>query len=171
MNDTHNLNRLLDDLLMDDAFEEQKTAILMESRKALARKRRAHYRARWIPAAAAILLAAASLFFWTGTRPASLPGNVSTGTPIYYVATQTLSSEQLVTTPATVPARYRIEKNTTVARVETRPLELDLFLNDQDLLALFADVPCGLVGDGTGSKTLFFCDLDDDARFYADWEG
>ena len=177
-----NLKTLLDDVLVDEELDSLRASLRVECHRELARKQAAQRR-RWLPlvAAAALLLVMARAFFWTG-GPDSL-----NDLPAYQVKTVSLSLAQRVATPSSgagyVLLQSEMGPGTVVrsrpmtdpeARLHTRPLPEPARvatavpvsrINDEELLALCGDAPCGLLTTGEKTKSLFFMHAEDEELY------
>jgi hypothetical protein len=166
------LQELLEDVLHDERVESLEASIRLACRAELARKRQPWFRWWLVPAAAAILLIALRLFVFTGSETLA---PMRTDSHSYYVFTAPLDNEQLVTTPSRTAEAYRIRTRSKqdylvsghgfVEKVRSSPTDLLEEITDEEMLTLFAGIPCGLIERGDDRKTLIFIHPEDENRF------
>lgn len=144
-----NSTEMLDEILIDDEMKSFKEALRARSLEELSVKRRPLLRWALVPAAAAIVLIMTKLAF----HPS----------PDYFVETVALSSDHRVTATSTVsivttapsPAFARVQTRSTVDR-----------LTDDEMLAMFTGIPCGLVGN-----RLVFLEPEDEKKYFGEVGG
>jgi hypothetical protein len=166
------LEPLLEDVFLDERVESLKASIRSACMAELSGKRGHRFRWWLVPAAAAVLLVALRVFV---ILEGEIPAPVQPDTPSYYVFTRPLDSGRLVTTsssavePHRVHARsdrhFLVSRQEVVDVVRTEPTGRIGTLTDEEMLALFAGIPCALIEKGDNRKALIFIHAEDESRF------
>lgn len=161
----HNLDQLLDDVLMDPKLVVLKDSIQGACRMELARKKKVRF--DWIfvsLAAAAVILALLTMFpsQWEESPAPYIVRTQGLPTDIYVKNDQEFLNACAVHTR--ISGDLYVTGSVEVARVTT-PKRPDVeYLSDLEVLGLFKDTPCCLVTLNQNKKSLVFADPEDRAR-------
>ena len=168
------LDQLLDPVLQDEAMKVFRESLRFECHRALAHKRRTHLPWWTVPLAAGILLC---LFLWPEGREPAVP---SVSFQSYAVSTVSLSPGMQVHTPADLERKHGVRTQShrdlmidvtyPVAQVITQDDFTVERITDEEMLAIFEGVPCGLIQRGD-RKVLVFPRPEDEERFFKDLDG
>ena len=156
MNEKMGRDKLLDDVLRDDTLDALRESVLKQSRRELARKR--WTRLKWwaLPAAAAVIFLLFKLLV-VRDEPVS---PVYEETRSYLVTTVRLTEDQVIRT-----------RSLEGIEVSTKDYPPAIRITDEEMLALFEGVPCGLMRIGEQRTTLVFPRPEDEERFIGNLGG
>ena len=157
MNEQEGRDELLEDVLKDEKLEALRQRVLRRSRKELALKRRSPFRWWMVPAAAAAVFLLVELWNLVEVPGPSVIDEMEPRP--YYVHTVPLSQDRLVRT-----------RPLDEIKVSTKEISPAVRITDEEMLAIFEGVPCGLIQRGD-RKVLVFPRPEDEERFFKDLGG
>jgi hypothetical protein len=166
---------LLVDVLQDEDLITFKESLLLQCQRRVARKRIRRFQWWMVPAAAALLL----IFFRVVMEPDIKDTETPLSRQLYAVSTVPLSVAQRVFTPSTIQKNHAVHTRADPDLVVRTTSSADLVrtdqeaarLTDDEMLALFPDIPCGFVQRKGQKKSLLFLFPEDEERYVVKIKG